>query len=89
MKFTTLLRYCQFSSLQCLCVTSDNVNFDRRILIQPGYKIKLLFLLYLMFPVVPLRIIGQVELDRPITFNDTRLVDGVTTEVSFIPQQKM
>jgi hypothetical protein len=36
-----------------------------------------------LFPVVPLRIVGQVELDRPITFNDTRLVDGVTTEVSF------
>ena len=34
------------------------------------------------FIVVPIRILGIVELDRPNTFSDQRLVDGVTTEVS-------
>ncbi len=31
---------------------------------------------------MPLRILGNVVLDRPISFSDKRLVDGVTTEVS-------
>uniref|UniRef100_A0A0P6EIG7 Brain-specific angiogenesis inhibitor n=1 Tax=Daphnia magna TaxID=35525 RepID=A0A0P6EIG7_9CRUS len=30
------------------------------------------------YPLVPLRILGQVELERPNCFNDTRLVEGVT-----------
>ncbi|XP_057370415.1 uncharacterized protein LOC130691484 [Daphnia carinata] len=31
------------------------------------------------YPLVPLRILGHVELDRPSSFNDTRLVDSVTS----------
>ncbi|KAI9565392.1 hypothetical protein GHT06_009184 [Daphnia sinensis] len=31
------------------------------------------------YPLVPMRILGHVELDRPSSFNDTRLVDAVTS----------
>ncbi|KAI9565389.1 hypothetical protein GHT06_009181 [Daphnia sinensis] len=33
------------------------------------------------YPLVPLRILGQVELERPNSFNDTHLTEGVTAAI--------
>lgn len=45
-------------------------------------KIKVCLIIQFFLIVVPIRILGIVELDRPKTFSDQRLVDGFTTEVS-------
>uniref|UniRef100_A0A0P5AMI9 Brain-specific angiogenesis inhibitor n=1 Tax=Daphnia magna TaxID=35525 RepID=A0A0P5AMI9_9CRUS len=39
------------------------------------------------YPLVPLRILGHVELDRPSSFNDTRLVDAVTSALKKMAEE--